>query len=163
MNINGFIFLTSISHHLYFRTAQYIDKKAKQKYKNCIEQIIQLYQKGNFEITNIHCDSKYKYILQDITMKYNINLHCAPAQSYDPDAERNIRTIKERVRSLYMFSHTNKYRKLSCNTLSWKPQINLITSHQDIESFQILQSFHDTTKKEIGFLKQIINISLENT
>ena len=58
--INGLIFLTSISHHLYFRTAQYINKKDKYNYKYCIKQIIQLYQNGNFQITNIHCDSEYK-------------------------------------------------------------------------------------------------------
>ena len=37
ININGLMFFTSISHNIYYRSAQYVPNKQQQNYSNCLE------------------------------------------------------------------------------------------------------------------------------
>ena len=64
---------------------------------------------GEFNIKSIHCDQEFRYILQDFATNNNITLICAPSQAHVPCAERDICTIKERVRSLF---HNLPYRRI---------------------------------------------------
>ena len=109
MHVNGLIFLTSISHELYFRTAQPIPSRNKKHYITCMKELLNIYRFGEFNIKTIHCDQEFKYILHEFAIENNINLICAPSQTHVPRAERNIRTIKERIRSLF---HSLPYRGL---------------------------------------------------
>ena len=107
MYVNGLLFLTSISHKLYYRTVQYVPSKNKKNYIKRMEKIITIYKFGEFNIKSIHCDQEFRYILQDFANKNQIKSICAPSQAHVPYAERNICTIKERVRSLF---HNLPYR-----------------------------------------------------
>ena len=69
-----------------------------------------------FNIVAIYCDQKFKSALRDFANKHNINLLCAPSHSHIPRAERNIRTIKERVRSLF---HNLPFRALPKSILKY--------------------------------------------
>ena len=95
MFVNRMMFLTTISHNIYYRTSQYIASKNKSNYIKCMEEIVLLYKLAKFNITTIHCDQEFKNILKDFANNHNITLLCAPSQSHIPRAERNICTIKE--------------------------------------------------------------------
>ena len=101
MYINGILFLTFICHKLYYSTAQYVPSKKKNNYIDCMNEIFNTYQFGEFNKKSIHCNEEFKFILQDFANENNITLLCAPSQAHAPCAERNIRTIKERVQSLF--------------------------------------------------------------
>ena len=60
-------------------------------------------------------------------------MHCAPAQSHDPHAERNIRTIKERVRAIIHFLPYKQIPKTVKKYIVMEEQITLITSHYDMD------------------------------
>ena len=107
MYVNGLMFLTSISHNIYYRTAQYLPSRKAINYVRNLQEIINIYKHAEFNVKNIYCDQEFKTILQDFATKNNINIFCAPSQAHVPRAERNIRTIKERVRSLF---HNLPYR-----------------------------------------------------
>ena len=109
MHVKGLLFLTSISHELYYRMAQYLPSKHQKHYIQCIKELLTIYKFGKFNIKSIHCDQEFRYILQDFANENNIQLICAPSQAHVPRAERNIRTIKERDRSLF---HNLPYRGL---------------------------------------------------
>ena len=57
-SINLMKLLTSISHKIYYRTAQNILQPDASVYKTCVEEVIKVYCRGGFVVTNIHCDSK---------------------------------------------------------------------------------------------------------
>ena len=101
MYVNGLLFLTSISHKFYYRTAQYLPSKNKNNYIKCMEKIITIYKSEEFYIKSIHYDQELRYTLQDFATKNRIKLICAPSHAHVPCTEQNIRTIKERVRSLF--------------------------------------------------------------
>ena len=48
IKVNGLIFLTTISKNLYYRTAQYIESKSINYYKQAIKEIIMIYNKAGF-------------------------------------------------------------------------------------------------------------------
>ena len=66
-----------------------------------MNEILNIYQFGEFNVKRIHYNQEFKFILQDFTNENNITLLCVPSQAHVPRAERNIRTIKERVQSLF--------------------------------------------------------------
>ena len=66
-----------------------------------MEGIITIYIFGECNIKSIHSDQEFRYILQDFANENRINLVCSLSQTHVPHAERNIRTIKERVRSRF--------------------------------------------------------------
>ena len=81
-----------------------------------MEEILTLYKIAEFNIVAIHCDQEFKSTLQDFANQHNITLLNAPSQSHIPRAERNIRMIKERVRSLF---HTVPYRVIPKTILKY--------------------------------------------
>ena len=99
MYVTGMMFLTSISHDIYYRNSQHLPSKNESNHVRCMEKITNLYKLAKFKIAAIHCDQEFKSTLQDFANNHNITLLFAPPQSHSPRAERNIRTIKERVRS----------------------------------------------------------------
>ena len=101
MYVDILLFFTSISHELYYRTAQYLPSKHKKYYIQLIKEIISIHKFGEFNIKRIHCDQVFINILQDFANDNNIQLICAPSQAHVPRSDRNIRTMKERVRSLF--------------------------------------------------------------
>ena len=116
MYVNGMLFLTKISHDIYYRTSQYLPSKHKNNHIKCMEEILTLYKIAGFNIIAIHCDQEFKYALQDFANQHNITLLSAPSQSHIPRAEKNIRMIKERVRSLF---HTLPFRTIPKTILKY--------------------------------------------
>jgi hypothetical protein len=51
MTVNSIQFLTAISHDLYYRTAQYVTNPVASVYKVCMEELVTIYKKGGFNIT----------------------------------------------------------------------------------------------------------------
>ena len=71
--VNGLLFLTSISHELYYRTAQYLPSNNEKNYIECMEEIITINKLGEFSINSIHCDQEFRHILQTSQMKIKLN------------------------------------------------------------------------------------------
>ena len=79
MHVNGLLFLMSISHELYYRTAQYLTSKHKEHYIQCMKELLTIYKFGEFNIKSIHCNQEFRYILQHFANENNIKLICAPS------------------------------------------------------------------------------------
>ena len=58
LNVNLLDFLTTISHNIYYRTAQYVQQRTAPVYEKCMEEVDAVYVNGGFQIKEIHCDNE---------------------------------------------------------------------------------------------------------
>ncbi len=101
MKVNGLYFLTTISHNLYYRTAQWVPNQTSEAYHDTLLQVLRVYTLAGFKVTTIHCDNEFQPLLNTLATEYQIHLNFANPQEHVPAAERNNRVIKERVRASY--------------------------------------------------------------
>jgi hypothetical protein len=111
MTVNSLKFLTTISHDIQYRTAQYLSNTTAGMFKTCMREVIGIYRKGGFSVREIHCDNEFRSAMDALSLEYEppIIVNYATANEHVPRAERNNRTIKERVRTTY---HRLPYNKL---------------------------------------------------
>ena len=74
-----------------------------------LDDVLRYYNKAGFYIKTIYCDGEFKGLMDQVSDELNIQMNYTNAQEHVPQAERNNRTIKERVRSAY---HRLPFRKL---------------------------------------------------
>ena len=108
--VNGIPFLASISKRIMYRTCEPIEDRTSKHYRSAIEKIFRIYEDGGFTVANLHADQEFKptfdMIRNDGKM---ISYNLSNAQEHQPHAERNNRTIQERVRALF---HSLPYQAL---------------------------------------------------
>jgi hypothetical protein len=99
ITVNSIKFLTTISHEIYYRMAQYVIQTNANKYKKCLNEIKTLYKQGGFEIKEIRCDNEFRQAMDKYqeNQESPIKINYAAAQEHVPQAKQNNRMIKERV------------------------------------------------------------------
>ena len=98
ITVNSTKFLTTVSLNLYYRTAHYMKNTKMITYEEAIKELMQIYHNGGFRVTEMRLDNEFKPLTKSIGQKFKINMQYCNAQDHVPEAERNNRTIKERVR-----------------------------------------------------------------
>jgi hypothetical protein len=100
LTVNSLKFLSTISHDLYYRTAQYVVKPVASIYKECIDELLGVYKKGGFNITKVHCDNVFCKVMDPLSARQDlpIKMNYVAAQEHLPCAERSNCVIQERVR-----------------------------------------------------------------
>ena len=103
MTVNTLKFLTTISHDIQYRTAQYLLNTTAEVFKTNLREVIGTYKKGGFVVKEIHCDNEFRPALDTLSLEYDppLVVNYATADEHVPRAERNNRVIKERVRTTY--------------------------------------------------------------
>jgi hypothetical protein len=102
MNVNGLKFITTISKHLHYRTAQYIMNKSSEEYAKVLNKIMHIYRKAGFLVTHIYCDNEFRPLMTHLLeQEPNLFFNFANPNEHVPEIERSIRVIKERVRATY--------------------------------------------------------------
>ena len=101
MYINEMPFLATISKNIKYRTIQWLPTRTARDYRSALDAIFRQYNKAGFRIATIHCDGEFRSIMDDIKDDLDIDMNYASAQEHVPEAERNNRVIKERVRAAY--------------------------------------------------------------
>eukprot|EP00957_Ditylum_brightwellii_P141840 10806800-Ditylum_brightwellii.AAC.1 len=86
MKVNSLKNLTSISHEIYYRIAQYVKDALAAEYKEKLDEIKALYNRGGFMITNIHCDNKFHKKMDSFAPKYDppIKVNFVSAKEHAP-------------------------------------------------------------------------------
>ena len=56
---------------------------------------------AGFIITTILCDNEFQSLMSELADVYNVHTNYANPQEHVPEAERNIRVIKERFRATF--------------------------------------------------------------
>jgi hypothetical protein len=96
----------SLSRHIKFSTAEMLTNQKAMTIADAIKQVKAIYMKRGFRITHLLMDGQFETLHGDIA-ELRITLNTVSADEHVPNIERNIRTVKERSRSI-------------CNTLLFK-------------------------------------------
>ena len=64
---------------------------------------------AGFNIKTIHCDGEYHPVMDEVKDELDVDMNCANPLDHVPEAERNNRVIKERVRAAY---HQLPFKKI---------------------------------------------------
>jgi hypothetical protein len=100
----------TISQDLLFETTEVIKNLKNETLIKAIQNVLNTYQERGFKISHFLMDGQFdslRYTLSGL----GIHLNIVASQEHVPEVERYIRTLKERVRSVY-------------NTLSFTPMPN---------------------------------------
>ena len=101
MKVNGIWFLTTISRNLYYRTAHYIQQQTSECYKTTLMEVVRIYNRAGMRVSRIHADNEFRAVIDPIRDDLDLDVNYANPQDHVPEAERNNRTIKERIRATY--------------------------------------------------------------
>ena len=108
--VNGIPFLSSISKRIMYRTCARIVDRTHKHYRSGLEDIFRLYEPQGFVVARIHGDQEFKSVVRELQEDGKIlSFNLANSQEHQPHAERNNRTIQERVRALF---HSLPYQAL---------------------------------------------------
>lgn len=69
ITFNSLKLLLTISHNLFYRTAQYIKQPTAEVYEKYLNKILIIYRQEIFEITEIHCDNEFHKVIDLIAGK----------------------------------------------------------------------------------------------
>jgi hypothetical protein len=117
MKVNGLSFLTTISSNIIYRTAQYVERPTTDAYSNCLKQVFRIYKLGGFKIQTIRSDNEFCPLMDPLANELGVNVNYANPQEHVPEAERNNRVLKERVRAAYHCLPFNRLPHLLVKTL----------------------------------------------
>jgi len=103
LQVNGLKFLTTISLNIYYRTANYLQTNNAENHERAINEVLAVYRQGGFQVSTIRCDNEFHAVMDPLAAQQTppIAMNYANPQEHVPEAERNNRTIRERVRAAY--------------------------------------------------------------
>jgi hypothetical protein len=101
MYVNECGMLTAIDNTIKFRSLVPMDTKQHDEYYRALDKILRHYNNAGFVITHIHCDGEYRAMIEEVMDNLDMVMNFTNAQDHVPEAERNNRTIKERIRAAY--------------------------------------------------------------
>ena len=99
MCVNKEGMLTAIDRTIKFRSLVPIDSKVKAEHCRALDVILRKCNSAGFVIKMTHCDGEYRSMMDEVKDNLDVDVNCANAFDHVPEAERNNRTIKERVRA----------------------------------------------------------------
>ena len=98
MFVNRIPFLTSISWHLKFTTADTLHNHTPSQLVQCVTNVKALYTKRGFNVTTELMDREF-VLMRTALLNMGVSLNTASASEYVPEIERQQRVIKERARA----------------------------------------------------------------
>ena len=101
MRVQGQVFLTAIDTTIQYRSATHLNNQSANELYNGLDRILRRYNNAGHQVGFIHCDREFQPLLERVCDDMGITIHCPPAGAHVPEAERNIRVIKERVHITY--------------------------------------------------------------
>ena len=97
----------SISRHIRFGTAQHITNQKGTSIFAGIRAIHQVYLQQGFRIRNAFMDGQFEPLRGNLA-ELGIMLNTASNDEHVPEIETQIRTVKERTRTIYCTLHRNR-------------------------------------------------------
>jgi hypothetical protein len=108
--INGVRFLSTISRHIQFRTAEHIKDAKIETLETSLKAIRDLYWVRGFKVDALHMDGQFEPIRSYKAAALGMQLNVTSNEEHVPEIERSNRTVKEGVCSVYS---TLPFKKIS--------------------------------------------------
>ena len=110
--IDGFPYMTTISKGIMFTTVEMMENRKFDTLLDGLLRVIAFYKVKGFKINYIFSDNEFKAMKDALQDGGKVDLNCSAPNEHVQAVERNIKTIKERVRSLI---HGMPYKRLPKN------------------------------------------------
>jgi hypothetical protein len=94
----------------YHSEALPIENRTHEEYYRVLDMALQLYNSAGFHIKTIHCDGEFCAMMDKVKDDLGVCMNFTNALDHVPEAERNNRTIKERVLVAYHRLPYNHYQ-----------------------------------------------------
>jgi len=101
MYVNGMPMLTGIDRSIRFRALIPLSSRTASELYRGTDEIFRLYNKAGFLIKEIICDREFKTLMDEVKDELDIDMNYTSKGEHVPEAERNNRTIGERIRAAY--------------------------------------------------------------
>ncbi len=124
MYVNGMPMLTGIDRSIRFRSLIPLDNRTAPELYKRLDKILRHYNSGGYEIKDIHCDQEFKSIMDDVKDGLDVKMNYTTTDEHVPEAERNNRTIAERIRAAY---HNLPYKTMPKIMLRY---LSMVCAHQ---------------------------------
>jgi hypothetical protein len=92
-----------------YRSAIPIQNCTHKEYYRVLDMVLRKYNRAGFHIKTIHCNGKFCKMMEKVKDDLGVPMNFTNALDHVPEAKRNNRTIKERVRGAY---HQLPYKAL---------------------------------------------------
>ena len=100
MFVNSMPFLVTISRHIKFSTNELLENQWLPTIIKAIDNVRKLYKKRGFHTKTIIMDGQFDGLRANLA-EMGMTLNSSANDEHVPEVERHIRTLKERVRSVY--------------------------------------------------------------
>ena len=101
MYVNGMPMLTGIDRSVKHRSLVPLDdRKAIELYRG-LDSIFRFYNGRGFLLKDINCDREFKPLMEEVADELDVKMNYTSKGEHVPEAERNNRTIGERIRATY--------------------------------------------------------------
>ena len=64
---------------------------------DALDKILRRYGQSGFQVTSMHCDQEFHTLMEPVADEMEIEMNYATTDDHVPEAERNNRTIQERI------------------------------------------------------------------
>ena len=101
MFVNKIPMLTAINKSIKFRSLVLIRGRESAHFYEALYHTFRCYNSAGFKITMINCDNEFKPVMDDVKDELETDMNPYNPGDHCPEAERNNRTIQERIRVGY--------------------------------------------------------------
>ena len=109
MYVNKISMLTTIDQTIKYRGLVPMKNTTADELYASLDMVVRKYNDAGFTVARIHCDGEFKPLMRAVADDMYIELNPTSKDEHVPEAERNNRVIKERVRTHF---HRLPFRKL---------------------------------------------------
>ena len=95
--VNGLPMMTTINAPIRNRSLVCLKNRDADNMYGGLDVVLRSYNKARFYIKKIQCDNEFHTLMKAIMDDLDIEIECVPQGDHVPEAERNNRTIGERI------------------------------------------------------------------
>ena len=103
MFVNGMPMFTGIDRTIRFRGLVPLKNRSAEALYSALDCLLRLCNKAGFRITKIYCDNEFRPLMDPVKDDLDVDMNYTSAGEHVPEAERNNRTIAERIRAAYHY------------------------------------------------------------
>jgi hypothetical protein len=124
MYVNGMPMLTGIDRSIRFRGLVPLASRVASELYRALDVILRAYNQRGYCVKTIICDGEFRTLMDDVSDTMDIEMNYTSRGEHVPEAERNNRTIGERIRTAY---HNLPYKTIPKIMLKY---LSMVSTHQ---------------------------------
>jgi hypothetical protein len=101
MYVNGMPMLTGIDRSIRFRGLVPLASRVASELYRALDVILRAYNLRGYTVKTIICDGEFRTLMDEVSDTMDIEMNYTTRGEHVPEAERNNRTIGERIRTAY--------------------------------------------------------------